>query len=247
MNLVCVIVYFAKIICYLKGKPMNKISYLLLLISMNIFFLTGCQSVDSKTHSTEPEKEPIVEYEKSAKTGINSDYNSGKKKPESSIQEAEEVSEEDKILFEKINKSKIDEQSFEIDLNNWGRVNFVSCMPDDSTNTYTDVSFYLTNDNKVLYQFPYVTQNNIRTHGICEGVSFVYFDDVNGDNTNDVVIGIEYYLGAGPQGMLPRTEVRIFEAEGDKFVYDKELCQKIFTSIEKDIVTAEDVKELLNN
>jgi hypothetical protein len=39
------------------------------------------------------------------------------------------VTQEDAKLLDKINKNKIEEQSFETILNDWGKVTFVSCMP----------------------------------------------------------------------------------------------------------------------
>ena len=100
----------------------------------------------------------------------------------------------DNELLEKIHKIKIEEQSFKRSIGYWEEVTFVSCMPylGDNTNPLTDVSFYLIDDEKFLYHFPDVAENNIRASGLCEGVSFVLFEDINGDAWEDIVIGVLY-------------------------------------------------------
>jgi hypothetical protein len=110
----------------------------------------------------------------------------------------------------------------------------------------TDISFYLTDDKNVLYQFPYVAQDNVRESGLCEGVSFVFFEDVNKDGRDDIVIGVLYVSGAGAQGMIPYTEIRIYEDYVNEFIYDKELSEKINENLPQD-VTAGDVKKLILN
>jgi hypothetical protein len=158
------------------------------------------------------------------------------------------VTKEDTTLLDKINKNKIKEQSFSVALNDWGKVMFVSCMPDfdDDIAPLTDVSFYLIDDKNVVYQFPYVAQDNVRESGLYEGVSFVFFDDINADGKDDIVIGCSYVSGAGPQGMIPYTEVRIYEDDVDKFIYDKEFSEKINESLPQD-ATADDVKKRILN
>ena len=139
----------------------------------------------------------------------------------------------------KIYEYRIPEQSFDVSLNGWGEVTFVSCMPMSNsgihTNPLADVSFYLLSGNRILYRFPYVNviendiytkEDNIRSGGSVDEIAFVMFTDVNGDARDDVVIGILYETGAGPQGAIPRMEVRIYEDQGDKFVYDAELSDE---------------------
>lgn len=151
-----------------------------------------------------------------------------------------------------------EEHSFDISLNDWGEVRFVSCMPmrnpGSNIDPLADVSFYLLSDGQIVYRFPYVNvregdtykeEDNIRQWGLIDGISFVTFTDVNGDEKKDVVIGILYYTGAGPQGAIPRMEVRIYEDQGDEFVYDEELCSEYY-GLPYD-ATAAEVKTLLKN
>lgn len=200
---------------------MKRISYLLLLL-LHILLLTGCQRINNETqYSQETESQ---EYTNTSEA---------------------DVTQEERQLLERINENKIDEQSFEIVLNNWGKVMFVSCMPDfdEDIDPLTDISFYLTDNKKVIYQFPDVAQDNVRESGLCEGVSFVFFEDINEDSRDDIVIGVLYISGAGPQGMIPYTEIRIYEDEVDTFIYNKELSEEINVNLPQD-VTAEDVKKL---
>lgn len=156
---------------------------------------------------------------------------------------------DDSELMEVINRNRIAEQSFEVSLNDWGNVTFVSCMPDASDralNPLTDISFFLLSDDHILYRFPGVSNNNVRATGLCEGISFVYFEDINGDNKRDIVIGVLYVSGAGPQGMIPYTEIRIYEDNGNEFVINKDLCDEVNENLGAE-VTAENVKTLIKN
>lgn len=162
--------------------------------------------------------------------------------------EAAQVNTSDEIIAS-IYGTMVSEQSFDLSLNDWGAVTFVSCMPDPDAEAdpLTDASFYLISDGDLLYRFPYVAENNVRETGLCESISFVFFADSNEDLRDDVIIGVQYVSGAGPQGMIPYTEVRIYEDSGNSsFVYNGALSYEINTNLPVD-VTAEYVKEFLAN
>lgn len=75
-------------------------------------------------------------------------------------------------------------------------------------------------------------------------MSFVFFGDINEDDEDEIVIGVLYVSGAGSQGMIPCTEIRIYEDGGNGFVYNGNLSDEINEKL-TDEVTAEDVKRLL--
>ena len=155
----------------------------------------------------------------------------------------------DNDLTESIYKNMVSEQSFDLSLNDWGAVTFVSCMPDPDAdaNPLTDASFYLIRDGELLYRFPYVAENNVRETGLCEKISIVFSADSNNDLRDDVIIGVQYVSGAGPQGMIPYTEVRIYEDSGNSsFVYNETLSHEINTNLPAE-ATAEYVKSFLAN
>ena len=77
-------------------------------------------------------------------------------------------------------------------------------------------------------------ENDIREWGLVDGISFVAFKDINDDEKDEVIIGILYETGAGPQGVIPRTEVRIFEDNGDSFSYSKDLSEYVTGRIPDD-------------
>lgn len=155
----------------------------------------------------------------------------------------------DNELTESIYRNMVSDQSFDLSLNDWGSVTFVSCMPDPDADAVplTDASFYLIRDGELLYRFPYVAENNVREAGLCENISFVFFADSNEDLRDDAIIGVQYISGAGPQGMIPYTEVRIYEDSGNSsFVYNGTLSHEINTNLPAE-ATAEYVKSFLAN
>ena len=140
----------------------------------------------------------------------------------------------------------IEEQSFQVELNDWGEVRFVSYEPVPSERDLReDVTFYLLKDDKILYQFPYIGEDHTSSDFYWD-VKFVMFTDTNADTKEDVVIGAEYMTGIGPQGAVPHTIVRIYEDYGDYFTYNKELSDKINDYLPwESNVLAKDIRRLI--
>lgn len=147
--------------------------------------------------------------------------------------------------IEKIREYMIPEQSFDISLNDWGEVTFVSCMPmpdsDGYTDPHADVSFYLVSGEQIIYRFPYI--NNREGIIASPGVSFVTYTDVNEDGKEDVVIGILYFGVGYMQQNDPRMEIRVYIDNGDEFVHDKSRFDE-YSGLDYD-TTAEEVKDML--
>lgn len=141
----------------------------------------------------------------------------------------------------------LEEQSFQVKLNDWGEVRFVSYEPDHTgENPLEDVTFYLLRGEEILYQFPYIGTEDTSDYGMYYDVKFVMFTDTNADGKEDVVIGAEYMTGAGPQGAVPHVVVRIYEDYGDHFTYNEEFSDKINDYLPwESNVLAKDVKRLI--
>ena len=165
-------------------------------------------------------------------------------KPEQILDEVSGVQMQDELNADRI----IQEQSFQVELNDWGEVKFVSYKPDfaEGADPQEDVTFFLLKDEKILYQFPYIGADHTSGYGMYYDVKFVMFKDTNGDEKEDVVIGAEYMTGAGPQGAIPHTVVRIYEDCGDYFTYNEELSDEIngYLPWESNVL-AKDVRRLL--
>ncbi|SNT04283.1 hypothetical protein SAMN05446037_103514 [Anaerovirgula multivorans] len=149
-------------------------------------------------------------------------------------------------------KRIIQDQSFNVELGDWGNVRFISYEPDNSID-FEDVSFFLTKEDMVIYSFPYYCENNSTENyvGLFDSVAAVDFCDVNNDNIKDVIVIINYITGAGPQGMTPRPRARIFLADNkkfnQKFILATDLIDDITNNIEeKDLTIAAICKYLKN-
>ena len=146
-----------------------------------------------------------------------------------------EENSDDNGSIEKISKYMIPEQSFDIFLDGWGDVTFISCKP--SPNELKDwkvASFYLVKDNQILYKFPYRFENNSSKGyiGIFDSVGAVAFHDLNNDKKDDIIIITYYVSGAGPTGMVSRPGVTIYLAGENEFY----LAEEMMTNIEKNII-----------
>ena len=75
----------------------------------------------------------------------------------------------------------------------------------------------------------------------------VAFRDVNGDEKEDVILIINYIFGAGPQGMIPRPEVRIYLASEKCFYLSEEINNTIQNTLADlgEEVTIEKVYEFI--
>ena len=144
--------------------------------------------------------------------------------------------EEDYISGDRLDESRvIAEQSFDVDLNDWGKVRFVSYRPTYDT-LWEDVSFVLAKDNQIVYYFPACFENNSTENdsiGMFDSVEAVGFQDIAGDNAKDVIVIINYVTGAGPQGMLPRKSVRIFKACDNGFIILEDMMIEIMENIDE--------------
>ena len=144
--------------------------------------------------------------------------------------------EEDCISDDKLDESRvIAEQSFNVDLNDWGKVRFVSYRPTYDT-LWEDVSFVLAKDNQIVYYFPACFENNSTENdsiGMFDSVEAVGFQDIDGDNAKDVIVIINYVTGAGPQGMLPRKSVRIFKACDNGFIILEDMMSEIMENMDE--------------
>ncbi len=137
--------------------------------------------------------------------------------------------------IEKINEYKIAEQSFDVWLDGWGEVTFVSCRPQSLD--FEDASFFLVKDDRILYEFPYLCEDNSTTDykGMFDSVGAVGFRDINGDKNTDIIV-ITYYSEAGPDGMIPRSGTRIFLAGEREFYLAEDMIADVEGHIaEKDL------------
>lgn len=141
---------------------------------------------------------------------------------------------------EKLDESRvITEQSFEVDLNDWGEVRFVSYLPTYDT-LWEDVSFVLAKDNQIVYHFPTYFENNGTENnsvGMFDSVEAVGFHDIDGDGAKDVIVIVNYVTGAGPQGMIPRKTIRIFNSQNDGFVIQHDLIDELMKNMKEDDIS----------
>lgn len=141
---------------------------------------------------------------------------------------------------EKLDESRvITEQSFEVDLNDWGEVRFVSYLPTYDT-LWEDVSFVLAKDNQIVYHFPAYFENNSTENdsvGMFDSVEAVGFQDIDGDGAKDVIVIVNYVTGAGPQGMIPRKTIRIFSSQNKGFIIQHDLIDELMKNMKEDAIS----------
>lgn len=115
----------------------------------------------------------------------------------------------------------IQDQSFDVNLEGWGKARFVSCKPDDSRDT---PHFYLMRDNQVLYTFPW--QDRTGTPGVFDSVRFVAFPDLDKDGRKDVIIGVGK-VSQNTDSPVPYSVISIYMNRENGFDADEVLSGQV--------------------
>lgn len=120
----------------------------------------------------------------------------------------------------------IADQTFQVNLDDWGDVTFTSYAPDTSVSMFTDVTFALVKDGETVFKFPGMEENNIRGACIFERIKAIGFKDYDGDGRKDVIIINQYVPGAGKDIEQVFDEVRVYRYKADKqeFILDIDAC-----------------------
>ncbi|WP_018751228.1 hypothetical protein [Paenibacillus sanguinis] len=129
----------------------------------------------------------------------------------------------------------ISEQSFQVELNEWGKVNFVSGYYGEGRTR--DLAFYIEKNGDVLYELPTEEADK----GLLDNVQAIGFRDVNKDGRKDVIAICTYYSGAGPEGAIPRAYARIYMAGNKEFVLAKDLSDELYSKLSEDQYTIDHI------
>ncbi|GLB24540.1 hypothetical protein LXJ15735_07810 [Lacrimispora xylanolytica] len=217
---------------------MKRITVLLVTTVVSLYLISGCQKAQSEAF-TEAVGSSQIPIKIESTTQQNWESETQKESKASLETDLHVILDENRI---------IKDQTFPVDLNDWGNVTFVTYGPGPGAD-FEDVIFYLMKDKKVIYEFPFLGENNKTDEfGVLfDSVASVGFRDVNHDNLKDVIVMIHYITGAGPQGMEPRPMVRIFLADGRKFSLAKDLIQDITDHMEESNLTIDNIYEYLKN
>ena len=160
-----------------------------------LMLLAGCegQGIQKRTELEDPDT--ASQLQQNIKEEDISDEISPEQSEESKqlglAERADQLKETERLLEEESDErvqNKLDadriieEQSFQVELNDWGEVRFVSYEPDSSKrDLQEDVTFYLLKDEEVLYQFPYISEDYTSGYGFYWDVKFIIFTDTNAD------------------------------------------------------------------
>ena len=130
--------------------------------------------------------------------------------------ELTETEEEQKISVQPVGDF-IEEQSFEVELNEWGNVTFASYVPEitsflpDGLNP--DVRFYLMDEEKMLYEFPGWNEEHMVSDMFLT-ISAIAFKDYNEDGLLDIITLSEYETMSGEGYQLGRVYFQLEDRKG---------------------------------
>ncbi|MBU7314286.1 TcaA NTF2-like domain-containing protein [Paenibacillus oleatilyticus] len=117
----------------------------------------------------------------------------------------------------------IDNQSFQVELNHWGKVKFISGKQLEGSEL--KASFYLVDENEIiLYEFPEFYGNDRTSF---EGIRAVSFKDVDQDGLKDIIIIAEFSTGIGESGNIPFPVAGIYFQRDNEFESIPQLDEKI--------------------
>lgn len=142
---------------------------------------------------------------------------------------------------------RIPEQTFEINVAEFGDVTFAAYEPDYDKNPQADVTFMLLSQKgEVLQTLSGVCENNIRAAAeYCDGVEAVSFPDYNGDGYTDAITITDYSYVQGPDVGTGFAEVRVYSGnEYGYFYYEDDLSDIINTQVADP--TIQEVRDFLS-
>lgn len=135
-------------------------------------------------------------------------------------------------LLDKRDIQIIHDQSFDVMLENWGKVRFVSCEMEIKGRRRLG-HFLVDKDNNVLYNFNFPLPD----HWMFEKALAVAFRDVNQDGLKDIIVIAYYSTGIGPTGTVPFRYCTIFFQKDKKFLYSHKLNDEISNNIKNDNIS----------
>lgn len=200
-------------------------------VLMGILALTSCRKVENEVEIAEHEQAMIEE------ANVKEIYEEKTEKPEEEIVEINTI--------EEVNEYMVAEQTFDVWLEDWENVKFVSCVP--GYYDFTDASFFLLKDEQIVYKFPHrFADNSLKGFkGVISEVGAVAFRDINNDDKKDIII-INYYVsGAGSTGMEPRPGIRIYLAGENEFYLAKDMIKEVEDNIEEKDISVQSIYKYL--
>jgi hypothetical protein len=116
----------------------------------------------------------------------------------------------------------IDEQSFWVDLENWGKVPFITGY--ELENNLPNLSFHLADsEDNILYNFSEFHGNK----WVFYEVRAISFKDVNKDGVKDIIVNVDYILGHGKNAAVPFPIGGVYFQKEKEFINIPELDEQI--------------------
>ena len=123
-----------------------------------------------------------VKEEKAAPTEVTKELSGGQEEVTETPEHTETPGQNTQSFKGKV----IENQTFEIQLDDWGMVTFTSVAPEENSN---NPEFLLVKNNKVIYEFPEIKADASDSF---KQISGVKFSDVNMDGKKDVLLLLQY-------------------------------------------------------
>lgn len=121
-------------------------------------------------------------------------------------------------------------QSFEVEMNPYGRVTFAAYAPDLSQSPYADVTFKLLRDGTEIYSFPIKGTGVRQDESMFDEMGAVAFPDLNGDGYTDVITIAHYKHASGP---IP-SQVRIFTYNPGGYFLEEQYLEEAYNRSHED-------------
>ncbi|XOK64609.1 hypothetical protein ACJ7K1_16410 [Paenibacillus elgii] len=122
---------------------------------------------------------------------------------------------------------EIADQSFQVELESWGKVRFVSAKRMNADGRKELVLSLKDAEDHTLYTFP---QPKLVESWNFESVKAVSFKDVDGDGKKDVIVLADYVTGKGSGGSIAMTVPSIFVQKDKSFVSDYDTDKRLNAS-----------------
>lgn len=140
-------------------------------------------------------------------------------------------------VMKELEDGMIEGQSFDVEMNPYGRVTFAAYAPYTSLNPYEDVAFKMIQDGQMIRSFGGNSIRQDKKLWEFQNVEAVAFPDLNDDGYTDVVTIVNYKFGESTI-----SEARIYTGRGERYFLEEEILEEAYNN-SHDIKTISDIQE----
>ena len=140
----------------------------------------------------------------------------------------------------------VEDQTFDLELNDFGQVTFISCMQQNPYLPAKDAMFYLARGEEIVYAFPYMAEfdPSADQYEECTGVECILLTDYDKDGDKDVIAALRYVSVYGDFRSTQHLKFRIFKYVDGEYMAMLQMSKAFNDIYSDDFVIGEPAEDM---